>query len=249
MTRTTVQTVNSELLALPMVQAMQDATPQQVGAMKRRIADAVEERRQHEIADGQPLSKDFAHLVAWCTSDALARLFIAEKIDPRGYLLQGWMDDAEMRKRGFDPVSRTVNLKAYKKVLELANYVVSGQSKLEAVFKTYTACSILASRFTQVLTRETCERFLSNIDLTYMSADLADAVSSYQAKHMSFGASTQTSQMQVTLASLGCGYQVRDGRTKHFVINPQSQIMQALAIRFGMTDQLAAIPVREIVES
>ena len=237
-----IKTVNAELLELPMVQAMHSATPLQVGAMKKRIADAIDARKE---ADADAFaSKDWKHLESWNNNDALARFFLANEIDPRGYIMQPFMSDAEIIKRGFHPVARTKNLKAYKKVFELANYVVSGQSKFESVFKTFVACTIQASKYSATLPRDVCKRFLSSIDLSFVSADLADAVRDLQAKHMTEGADTQTSQMTLTLASLGCGTLERVGRSKEFTLNAESPIIEALAIRFGMTEQLDAVKQR-----
>ena len=240
-TRTNVTTAQTELLDQSMIWSMVNASPQKVGAMKRRISDLIEDRKARDTAalgPNQTLSKDFVHLDDWKDSEALPRFFIAAEIDPKGYILNPYLDDAELIKRGFSPDARTRNLKAYKKVREVAEYVVSGNSKLEAVFKTFVACAILASNTTEVIPRNVCERFLSSIPLNDVSDDLANAVEAFQAKHMTTGASTQTSQMTLTLANLGAATVIRDGRNKHFKLNPESGLIQALSERFGMSEQV-----------
>lgn len=243
-TRTNVTTAFTELLDQPMITAMWKATPQAVGSMRKRIADLIDQRKELDaakLADGQELSKDFRHLEAWKENDSIARLFIAAEIDPKAYILNPYLEDAELIKRGFDPNARTRNLKAYKKVSEVAAYVVTGKAKLEAVFKTFVACSILASRTVEFIDSNVCERFLSSIPLTDVSPDLAEAVDAFQAKHMTTGAATQSSQMRLTLANLGAvTIEKRDGR-KGFILKPNSGIVQALAERFGMQEQLQAI--------
>lgn len=242
--RTSVTTANSELLDQPMIEAMWSASPQQVGGMRKRISDLIDDRKARDsekLPEGGELSKDFRHLEDWKESDALHRFFLAMQIDPKGYILNPYLDDAELKKRGFDPSARTRNLKAYKKVREVAEYVVTGQAKLEAVFKTFVACSIVASRTVSFIDSNVCERFLSSIPLTDVSADLAEAIDAFQAKHMTTGAATQASQMRLTLANLGAvTMQKEDGR-KGFVLKPESGLIQALAERFGMQDQLQQI--------
>lgn len=242
--RTNVNTATTELIDQPMIWKMVEATPQKVGSMRKRIADLITERRALDSAklpEGGELSKDFRHLEDWENSDAIARLFIAAEIDPKGYILNPYLEDAELIKRGFDPSARTRNLKAYKKVREVAEYVVTGNAKLEAVFKTFVACSIVASRTVEFIDSNVCERFLSSIPLNDVSDDLANAVDAFQAKHMTTGAATQSSQMRLTLANLGAvQIEKRDGR-KGFILKPNSGIVQALAERFGMQDQLQAV--------
>jgi len=242
--RTSVTTANSELIDQPMIWNMVNATPQKVGAMRKRIADLIQERRALDSAklpEGGELSKDFRHLEDWIDNQAIARLFIAAEIDPKGYILNPYLDDAELIKRGFDPNARTRNLKAYKKVREVAEYVVTGNAKLEAVFKTFVACSIVASRTVEFIDSSVCERFLSSIPLTDVSEDLAEAIDAFQAKHMTTGAATQASQMRLTLANLGAVEMVKEDGRKGFVMKPQSGLIQALAERFGMQDQLQEI--------
>tara|TARA_B100000749_G_scaffold276189_2_gene263002 strand:+ start:849 stop:1646 length:798 start_codon:yes stop_codon:yes gene_type:complete len=243
MTRTNVKTVNAELLALPIIEDMRSLSPQQVNSMKGHLTKAISKRIENDPQGVK--SKDFKHLESWKDSNALLRLFVAAKIDPQGYINQGWMDDAEVIKRGFNPVSRTKNLKAYKKVREIAEYIVSGQSRCEAVVKTFVACLIQASRFGDAINRETLYKFLSRIDLSEVSADLADAVSDLQAKHMTTGAQTQTSQLCLTLANLGVLTETRDGRTKRVTLNATSPITQAFAERFGMVEALEAVATRQ----
>lgn len=238
--RTHVQTANAETLSTTLYGRMIEATPQKIGAMKKRIADAIEERRTEELKDGQPLSKDFASLESWIETDAVSRLFIGLEVNPRVYIMSKFLPDAELQKAGFQPEARSRNLKAYKKVKEVAEYVLHGGSKLEAVFKTWTACAILSSRHTEVIPRRVCEMFLTRLDISQVSPDLAEAVEAYQAKHMSGGAQTQTSQMTLTLANLKAGTLIQDGRTKDFALNRESELIAALAERFGLSDALAA---------
>jgi hypothetical protein len=231
--------VDSDLIA-----AMQSLPATKVAAMKGRITKAVNARREVELKDG-PLSKDFRHVESWNRSDAVARMFCVLEIDPHAYLMLCTMSDSEIEKHGFHPDAVTRNLKAYKKVVEVAEYIANGPelpdgtgSHLEAVFKTFVACSIIATRSQKVIPRDVCEDFLRSAELTKVSEDLRDAIDAFQAKHMSGGASTQTSQMVLTLANLKCGSVVRDGRTKHFALSHDSLVIRALAARFGMLDSL-----------
>jgi hypothetical protein len=243
MTRTNVKTANSELIDQPMIWSMVNATPQKVGAMKKRISDLIDQRHALSIEkdDKQTESKDWSNLESWKDNDSLARLFIGAEIDPKAYILNPYLDDAELIKRGFDPEARTRNLKAYKKVRECAEYIVTGNAKLEAVFKTFVACSIVASRTVQDIDSNVCERFLSSISLADVSEDLAEAVSEFQAKHMTGGAATQSSQMRLTLANLGAVDMKRNGKLKLFTVRPESGVITALAERFGMQEHLQAI--------
>jgi hypothetical protein len=243
MERTNVTTRNAEYIANELTEAMRTASKQALQGMRKRIETAIEKRKENDAKGCE--SKDFANLEAWKESDSLARLFVAAQIDPHGYINQRWMSDAEMIKRGFDPVSRTHNLKAYKKTRELAEYLVSGSSKLEAVAKTFVACLIQASRFQDNLNRDTLYRFLSRLDVTHVSPELAEAVAEFQAKHMTGGAKTQTSQMCLTLASLGCVSEERDGHSKRLTLNTASPIIATLAERFGMVAELEQARTRQ----
>jgi hypothetical protein len=237
-----VQTKFAEAMdANALFRSMNEQKPQQVGSMRARIAKAVEERRAEEMKDSpEGLSKDFSNVEAWTESEALARFFLALKIDPRAYLLMHTMSAEERVKRGFDPNAATRNLKAYKKVLEIAEYIADGRARCENVVKTFVACMIKASKVKEVVDRETAERFLSSIDLKSVSPDLAEAVSEYQAKHMTGGAATQTSQTVLTLSNLGAFRIVTDGRRKHVKVNRDSIVLEALATRFGMLEDLSS---------
>lgn len=237
--RTHVKTANLEALTTTLYGRMVEASPQLIGSMKKRIADVIEARREEDLKDG-PLSKDFASLESWIETDAVARLFIGLEINPRVYVMSKFMTDAELQKAGFQPEARSRNLKAYKKVKEVAEYILHGGSKLEAVFMTWTACAILASKHTTRIDRRVCEMFLTSLDISQVSPELAQAVEVYQAKHMSGGAQTQTSQMTLTLANLKAGTLIQDGRSKDFALNRESELIAALAERFGLSDALAA---------
>lgn len=237
--RTKVQTANSEALETTLYGRMVEASPQAITAMKKKIADAVEALREIKLAEGE-LSKDFRYCTEWNDTDAVARFFIALGISPKVYLLNKYLPEAEVEKAGFALNARSCNLKAHKKLRETAEYILHGGKKLEDVVKTWTACAILASRHTSVIPRRVCEMFLTAIDIAQVSPDLAQAVEHYQAKHMSGGAPTQTSQMTLTLANLNAGSLVQDGRSKHFALNPESEVIAALAERFGMLDKLSA---------
>lgn len=238
--RTQVKTVNSE--ALSITEAMRAVTPLQVGAIRKRMRDALEKRAQVDVEAVK--SKDWKSLQKLADSEAVARLWTVQEIDPVAYICNGQLSDEELTKRGFDPEARTVNLKAYKKVVECAEYLLDGKSHLEAVFKTVVACLIVSTRHTEVAPRDFCENFLSRIRLDTVSADLADALDSFKAKHMTGGAQTQTTQCLLTLANLKAGRMVRNGRSKDFALNPSSGIVIALAERFGMTEALQSIPNR-----
>lgn len=234
--RTTVKSVAGPVNA-DLIEAMKAVPETKVSAMKGRITKAVNLRRDHETKDGAELSKDFRHVESWNRSDAVARLFVALEIDPQAYLMLVTLSDEEIEKRGFHPDAKTRNLKAYKKVVEVAEYIANGpESHLEAVFKTFVACSLIATRELKVIPRDVCTDFLSSAELRNVSPDLREAIADFQAKQMSGGAPTQTSQMVLTLANLKCGTVVRDGRTKHFALSHDSQVVRALAARFGMSD-------------
>lgn len=245
-TRTRVETVNADTAKTGLIATMRGAEGRKLSTMKGRITKAVNARRDKEtenLGPNESLSKDFAELERWTTSNAVAALFMSLEIDPHVYIMQPFLEDAKLVKAGFDTQARTRNLKAYKKVRELSEYIMNGDSKLEAVFKTFVACGIIASSKTDILKRDVCERFLSSIPLTDVSEDLAEAIDAFQAKHMSGGAQTQASQCILTLANLKAGSIVRDGRNKHLKLDAKSQVIQALAERFGMTEQLNTVAV------
>jgi len=239
--RTMVQTTVTGDLQTTLYGAMINAHQLQVANMRKRISDAIDERRALETKDGAELSKDFASLESWMETDAVARLFIGLRVNPRVYVMSKFLSDADLSKAGFQPEARSRNLKAYKKVREVAEYVLHGGARLEAVFKTWTACAILASKHTARIDRRVCEMFLSSLDISQVSPDLAESVREFQAKHMSGGAQTQTSQMTLTLANLGAGTLVQDGRSKDFSLNRESALIHALAERFGLTGHLASV--------
>lgn len=235
--RSKVQTIVTENASASIVKQMQAVTPQQLGAMQKRIRDAVELRKSKELEKADTLSKDFAELeTKWTDSKSLAALFTSLKIDPKAYLMQAYMSDDELRAKGFDPVARTRNLKAYKKVREVAEYVMTGTSHLEPVMKTFVACSIVAAQNSKSerFPRNVCERFLNSVPVDDIASDVAEAISKYRAEHMTGGASTQTSQCTLTLANLKAGSVQRDGRSKLFGIDLESDLVKALAERFGM---------------
>jgi hypothetical protein len=242
--RTSVTTANSELLAdNSLVSGMFNASPQQVVGMLKRISDAVDLR-----ASSDPVafaSADFRHLAAWKDNNALARFFVAAKVDPKHYLMQYDYDAVKLAKLGIDKDAVTKNLKAYEKVRQIAEYIASGSSKLQPVVKTFVACCIQASQHVDVIQSDTFQRFLSGIKLDYVSSDLADAVEAFQAKHMTDGAKTQASQCILTLANLGCGTVLVDGLRKHFVLDASSPVTQAFAERFGMQATLAKVAQRQ----
>ena len=240
MNRTNVKTVEVTS-SLELVERMKGLSEKQVSVMLKRIAELVEKRGN--IDPEAFASKDFKELRKWTTSQAVARYFIAEHIDPRAYILNETLSDGELKKRGFDPNARTVNLKAYKKVRELCEYALTGL-KLEAVAMTFIACALLASRHFLRIERNVAERFLSNVDLSSVSPDMADAVRDFQAKHMTTGAGTQTSQLILTLANMRAGRVLVDGRSKDFALDAKSPLIRTLAARFGMLDVLDAIPER-----
>ena len=225
-----------------LIAAMRAVEPRFIGGEIARAKKALAERAEAEPESVK--SKDWKTLEAFCGSEARSRLFIALKIDVRAYVLNGQFSDAELVKRGLSPDARTVNLKAYKKVTECAEYLLNPKARCESVFKTFVACAILATRNAEVLPRDVCTRFLNSHDLRDVSADLADALDTYRAKHMTGGAETQTSQCVLTLANLQAGRMVRDGRTKHFALDAKSPLVAALALRFGMTEALQSIPDR-----
>lgn len=241
--RTYVKTANSEALETTLYGAMVNASPQAVTAMRKKIAGAIEERKELKLKQKPALGDAFQCLLDWNETDAVARLFIGLKINPRAFILMKWLDDAELNKHGFQKLAVTESLYGYKKIKEIAQYILSGNSKLESIVMTWTACAIIASRTGEPIPREVCKTFLSSIDLEQVSPALASAVRDYQAVralqavHMSGGKDTQTSQMTLVLASLGSGTLVKR-ETKDIIINRQGMVIQALAERFGMLERL-----------
>jgi len=232
MTRCNVVTVNTDALSL--TEEMQNVSRQKLQAMKNKIADAINERREKDAEAAK--SKDFAKLEEWNNSENLPRLFAVLNVDPYVYIMQRFMTDAELEKKGFSPVARTRNLKAYKKVREIAEYIATGNAKLEDVMKTFVACTIHASQNTEVIQRNVCKRFLNSLPMDDLSSDLTEALEKFRAKHMSGGAETQSAQCMLTLCNLGAGEMVQDGKNKNFRPDVNSPVMQAFAARFGMTE-------------
>lgn len=236
MTRTHVETANTG--DLPLSLRMRNVDQRTVNGYLARIADAVEQRAEKDPQAAQ--SNDFDKLRDWTTSENIARMFAALHIDPSVYILQPFMDDTELVNRGFDPIARTRNLKAYKKVREVAEYIATGTGKLEAVFKTFTACALIASKSTKVIHRDVATRFLNSIPMDDVSADLSEAIEAYRARHMTGGAETQSTQCMLTLANLGAGRMVPDGKRKHFALDLASPVTVALADRFGLSEYVNA---------
>lgn len=228
---------------------MSEATPQRVGTVRKQIQSATVDRHALETKDGAALSNDFEN-VKKLDTEAVARFFIAIGVAPE-YYINSPAYDAETfaAKSKIAAEAKTRNLKAYKKFRETASYFFEN-GKLESVMLTFIACSILSAQHHTVIPRDVCERFLSSVPLSHVSEELSEALDHYRAKHMSGGASTQTSQCTLQLATMRAATVVRNGKNKDFQLDVHSPVVESFAQRFGMTAQLdKARSFRSVVDS
>ena len=182
-------------------------------------------------------SNDIAQIQALEGSEAFARLSIAIKLDDRAYLFPQSQASGKLS-------TQTSNLKAYKKAREIAETIyIGGSIGLENVVKVFFACcvKVVATSNGPVISRTYGECFLNSPEFRsiYTGAqELFDAIEDTRAnaKHMSNGAPTQTSQMIRTLVALGVATDVQNGRSKDFRFNAESKVALALSRRLGLIE-------------
>lgn len=242
--------VNTEaMMNDALFRAMKNVGASKVEAMSQSIRDIVAERTAFEATvertagDGSKYtgqSNDIRHVEALTNNDAVSRLFVALKIDPRAYI-------HPVSKGGKDS-TETSNLKAYRKARQLAEVIWSGSSDLENVAKVFAVCAwkaVQSSSVTDnVLRRDYAECFLNSTEFRSIregAQELFDAIDDIRARQMTGGgAKTQASQMIRTLVALKSATDVRDGRSKNVQIDPQGKVVQALMRRFGQVTDVVA---------
>lgn len=223
--------------------AMHKAPKSKVAAMMEQINKVCDDRETFEatvertLANGEKVqgqSADIKHVQALKDHDAVARMFIALRIDPVSYIFP-------QSKEGGKSSSETSNLKAYRKARQVAEVIYNGSSKLENVCKVFAVCAYRATvTFGQeVLKREYAENFMTRAEFRSIAQgteDLWSAIDDIRAKHMSTGAQTQASQMIRTLVALGSAVDVMDGRSKNVAIRPDGLVINALMQRLGQKE-------------
>jgi hypothetical protein len=200
-------------------------------ASERRAFEATVERR---LANGSFVvgqSADIKHVDALTDNEAVARLFVALKVDPRAYIYP------QSQTGGKSSSSETSNLKAYKKAREVAEVIWSGRSTLENVAKVFSVALYRASLHGyEVVSRDFLETFLHSREVRSINQGTDDfwtAIDDVRAKHMSSGAQTQASQMVRTLVALKSVVDVRNGRAKDTAILKDGAVLHSLMRRFG----------------
>lgn len=226
-----------------MFRSMRSVAATKLEAMKAAINAVCDEREEYEakrerkLGDGSVViqqSNDIVHVQALKNNDAVARMFISLKIDPRAYIFP-------QSKEGGKTSTETSNLKAYRKARQVAEVIWTGSSDLENVAKVFTVCAWKAvqtdSVKDNVLRRDYAECFLNSPEFRSIregAQDLFDAIDDIRARQMTGGgAKTQASQMIRTLVALGSAEDVKDGRAKNVRVDPNGRVMQALMRRLG----------------
>lgn len=218
--------------------AMTEVSQQKVNNVLGQIRSAIASRRAYESdkRDGVQ-SKDIEHVDA-LDSQTVARFFAAVGIVPDAYINSPAFTPEDFEKRSRIPAeAKTGNLKAYKKMREVAEYFAHGE-RMEKVLKTFVACAIVSSRFHLTIPRDVCERFLNSVPLNRVSDELIEALDHFRAKHMSGGAATQTSQCTLQLATMRAASIVRNGRHKDFALDVHSPVIESFAQKFGLMSEL-----------
>ena len=229
----------------------QAVSPGKLNVVLGQLRKSIEGRRAYEIkvrrvADGGSMSNDF-RFVEKLDSREVALFMTVCGINPATYVNGAELSDAEFeRLSGISADARTKNLKGYDKMRGAAAYFLSG-GHMQAVLKTFVACSIVAHRFHDVLPRETCKRFLDSVKSLNVSEELREALESYErddktvnlrATHMTGGTDTQTSQCSLQLATMKAATVQRNGRFKDFALDLDSPVIESFAQRFGMVADL-----------
>jgi hypothetical protein len=225
--------------------AIAAVTPQRLGKVAKSASAIIAERVDYEanrermidgvLTIGQ--SPDIKHLQALDGNEAFLRMSLALNLDLRTYLFPQSLD-------GGKTSEMTSNLKALRKVRQIAETIASGVSDLEKVARVFSVCAYrFADAGNDTLTREYCKAFLSSYELQSLDAATAQIwsdIDDIRAKEMSGGAETQSGQMVRSLVALGGAVDVRDGREKHVRILHKSPVMEALAMRFGLLTDATA---------
>lgn len=242
MTKQIVIVTNADMDKVALYSEMQAITPQRLGKAAKAVSAIIAERVAYEanrermiggeLKVGQ--SPDIKHLEALEDHEAFLRMTLALKIDHRSFLFP---QSQENGKSG----EETSNLKALRKVRQIAEVIASGVSDLEKVARVFSVCAYrFAINGNDLLTREYCKGFLSSYELSSLdqaTAQIWSDIDDLRAKEMSGGAETQSGQMVRTLVALGSAVDVRDGRRKDVRINPNGLVMQALMTRFGQLSE------------
>ncbi len=100
------------------------------------------------------------------------------------------------------------NSKALKKIVELANFAVTGEKKLEKVMSAFIVCSLAFEvKQSGAISNAHNKSFLSSLNFNSIVTDseLADYLADYQHAFMSGGKDTQSSQARNVLDVLGLG--------------------------------------------
>lgn len=217
---------------------MHMVSPQKAQAVKRAFATVIDERTAFEANKERVIkgvlqvgqSPDIAHLEALRNDDATHRLFAALGVNVRSALYPQSQSDGKSE-------TESANLKSYRKVRQIANVIANGTGSLENVAKVSAVCMYrFANNGHAELSRDWCETFLSSREFSSIdtaTADLLAAIDDVRAKQMSGGAATQSGQMVRVLVTLKSATDVRDGRNKNVLVNPDGLVMQALMVRFG----------------
>lgn len=206
-------------------------------AVERRNFEATVQRRSADGSLYVGQSNDIKHVEALRGNEAVARMFVALKVDPRSYIFPQSQPTGKSS-------TETSNLKAYKKAREVAELIWTGASTIENVCKVFSVCAFRAVTMSgaDVLKRQFAETFLSSVEFRTIreaSEDLWNAIDEVRAKHMTTGAQTQASQMIRTLVALRSAEDVRDGREKNVRVHADGLVLQALMRRFGQVTDTA----------
>lgn len=223
-------------IAIAMTKVSEQAVSSMLGRIKKAIDNRAQEELRARVNEQTQMSADFRFVQA-LADRTVARYFVTLGINPEAYLSREMSDADWMKKTNLDASCRTISLKGYAKTKESANYFAHNQH-LQNVLKAFTACAIISAQSTRVLPRDVCTRFLNSAQLSNVSSELQTALDDFRAKHMSTGASTQTSQSTLQLANMRAANVIRNGRYKDFVLDVNSIVIESFAQRFGMTDQL-----------
>lgn len=228
----------TQVTATTVFTAMQAVSQGRVNNVLGQVRNAIKARAAYELEQRNGVHSDDFDKVSDLDNPTVARFFAAIGVNPEAYINSPSYSPAEFEKKSRIPAeAKTGNLKAYKKMRETAEYFANG-ARLEAVLKTFVACSIVSSRYHVTIPRDVCERFLNSIPLNHVSEELAETLETYRAKHMTGGAPTQTSQCTLQLATMRAATVVKSGRRKDFSLDLDSPVIESFAERFGMVKEL-----------
>lgn len=217
-----------------------DVNESKVNAVLDRLRKAIPERIQTDSDNGNAPknAKELEPLHALDNRN-VARLFYMLGADPRAFLLAYYITPEERAKGGLPHDYNARNLKALAKLREIANLIFTGRMTREAVLHTWSACACKVARF-GIFNRRVAEAFISGMDTSNMRGDLREAFEEYRAKHMTGGSATQCSQVTLMLYALGGLEVTRVGHSKEYKVKTDSEIMQALRVRYFGKDEAEA---------